>query len=311
MKHLNQWNWILLIGCLSTSMIGTGFWKNVEKNPESLKTNIQWVIDAQQQKVPISAYQRIVSMSISGDEILQKILSNPTRVLAYTASTLKSHPDRHWFQGRPFVYDNTNLEVLLSWKPDLVLVAGHTDISITQRLQEAGTSVFNLGSCSGVDDYLTQVEMLGSLLQEETRAQHYAKTFLNRLKRIAPKSSAPDSRRVLYLELYGDKMFGGGKNTSYNDIITYAGFRDAAAEAQIEGYISYSVEKLLEINPDILLCAEGMKTLIQKIPGAQTSLKAVQQKQIYEFPSYVLSSASDLMLIATEEIHDTLWREQE
>ncbi|MEK7486066.1 MAG: ABC transporter substrate-binding protein, partial [Planctomycetota bacterium] len=265
----------------------------------------------QNQKVPVYPYQHIVSMAISCDEILQKILVQPTRVLAYTASTLKSHPDRHWFQGRPFTYENTSLEILLSWKPDLILVAGHTDISIIQRLREAGIQVFNIGTCSGVNSYLEQIRTLGSLLEEESRAHEYAKIFLRRLKRIAPESSKKNSKRVLYLELYGDKMFGGGKNTSYNDVILYAGFRDAAAEAHIEGYISYNVEKLLEINPDIIICAKGMKNLIRKIPGASEALTAVQKEQIYEFPGTILSSASDLMLLATEEVHAAISGEDE
>lgn len=303
-------NFFLLFFSLSSS-VALAFWSGNNTGTKTLdeKNNPSkasaFLKDANGNAVPLVSYQKIVSIAVSCDEILQQILSKPERVLAYTRTTQKSHPDRHLFQSLHF-YHQTSLEELLSWKPDLVLVAGHTDISFVLRLREAGIAVFNVGECRGVPDYLKQIQVLGTLLQEEDRAKQYYQRFFRRLNRIAPEKPIPNAPSVLYIGIYGNKMFGGGKNTSYHHIITYAGFRDAAAEADIDGYISYSVEKLLEMNPDIIICEEGMRPLIQKIPGALQSLNAVKHQKIYEFPGYILSSAASLMLVATEEVRASI-----
>lgn len=248
-----------------------------------------------------STYQRIVSTNANTDDLLQALVV-PSQVLAYMEYTVQHHPDRHLFQGRPYSYQQANLEVILSWKPDLILVAAHTHPEFIQKLRMCGMVVFNVGSCSGVADYLRQSRELGRLLQVEERAKRYASTFLKRLQRIASVHSHPQAPRILYLSLYGDHFFGGGKGTSYHDIISYAGFRDVAVEAGISGYIQYSLEQVIALKPDYILCAEEIKASLQQLPGA-VAIPALAQNRFYVLPRHFLESASALVLPAAEQLN--------
>lgn len=261
------------------------------------------LLDASGTFIPIRAYERIVSGSTVGDDLLLA-LCEPTRILRFSKYGVEQSPFRYRFAGKGTGDPLADVEALIALRPDLVLVHDFGTAELVARLREAGVTVFDFGPMRGKASLASNLRSLGALLGRPERAAQIAARFERRLAGIA--AGTPRSRwpRGLYLAVYGDQIFGGADGTSYHDVLTAAGVTDAAAE-RYDDWPDYGAEQILTLDPDVVVTHHGMRRLLCERPGLQ-ELRACTSGAIVELDPILLSSPGLDMLEAAESLFEVV-----
>jgi len=272
--------------------------------PETRADGTRVLRDAGGAASPLVRYARIASATIIADRVLAD-LCEPTRVVAVTDYGADRSVSAHRFAGKGRLAARASLESVLSLKPDLVLVNNLVDPGYVARLREHGIEVFDLGHMRGVDTLLPNIRAIGWLIGAPERAEAYAQALAERLARIAPDARTPRPRAI-YVSMYGDKLFGGADRTSYHDVIRFAGLADAAAEAGLSGWPELSAERLLVLDPDIILTKPGMGQVMCR-HGGLSALRACRgEARIVELDGALLDDPGPPILDAAETLYRAL-----
>ena len=120
-----------------------------------------------------------------------------------------------------------------------------------------------------------------------------ARKTANRNRKTRPNSFG-EKKSVLYL---AHPNWTAGSGTTLHEVISYAGFRNAATEHGFAGHGKISIEKILSINLDAILIGtsynrdEGFRDRLLGDP-LFTPLDAVRRRRIVALPSRQLTAVS-------------------
>lgn len=226
------------------------------------------VTDARGVKVEARHYARIVSASIVADPVLWR-LCDPTRIAAYTSRATEHALHAHRYGGKPGVEGLRRIEEIVALRPDLVIISHFADPRHIARLEEAGIAVFDLGEMQGLETLQRNIEQIGALVGNPEGARRLSTHLRRGLDAVAAGLGDGPRPRALYLSIYGPKLFGGTRGTSYHDVLTAAGLVDAAAKTH-SGWPELSAEEVLSIDPDLIVTKRGMGPAICRFPGLAT-----------------------------------------
>ncbi|MCA9606278.1 MAG: ABC transporter substrate-binding protein, partial [Myxococcales bacterium] len=207
----------------------------------------------------IGGADRIASASTVADALLLELCA-PRRVIAVTAQSAAG-PDGYRYAGIPTIRSLDDVEAILGLRPDVVVAHNVADPSRVARLRAAGARVVDLGPLEGRASLAEDARTIGALCGAPAAGERWARTFERRMSRVAASVPARDRRRAIYLTVWGDRFMGGTDGTSYHDVLVAAGLRDVA-EARFDGWPTYDVEELLELDPDLVVTREGMGAAI-------------------------------------------------
>jgi iron complex transport system substrate-binding protein len=256
--------------------------------------------DAQNMLVPLVHYERIVSATLAADRVLAD-LCEPDRIVAFTRYAARTGYGQR-FAGKPAVDARDGLEHILALKPDLLLVSELFDPSYSARLRERGVAVFDLGPLHGLATLTRQIQQLGLLIEAPERAERYADSLVRRLKAVTGAGQKLKQRRALYLGVYGARLFGAATHTSYHDVLESAGLRDAAGEAGLSGWPELTAERVLAIDPDLVITRTGMAAIVCRHPGLERIAPCTGEGRIIELDGTLLDDPGPGMLEAAEAL---------
>jgi iron complex transport system substrate-binding protein len=261
------------------------------------------LLDHSGRAVRLSDFRRIASTSSVADPLLHE-LCEQSRVVAFSSHSVDVGPDAYRYAHKPGI-EVARTEALLELAPDLVLVSSLADHGHTERLRDAGLTVFDLGVLTGVDSLLDTIARLGWLLGAPERAQSFAGHFMQRLAAVAADVPVAARRRGLYLGVYGTQLFGGTLGTSYHDVLTHAGVIDVAAET-FKGWPSYTPEQLLTLNPELVVTQAGGRALLCRHSELQ-ALAACASGRVVEVDEAIINDAGVYMLDAAELVRSAVY----
>ena len=267
---------------------------------ETLPDGKRGLRDAQGVLAPLREYRRIASATLVADRLLAD-LCEPERVIAYTRQASRTEHG-HRYAGRAAIGPRDSLEHILSLAPDLLLVSELFDASYVTRLRERGVQVFDLGAMRGVETLVPAIHALGSLIGAPQRAAQYAETLTRRLRAVASDGRKPSHQRAIYVGVYGDRLFGGARHTSYHDVLTFAGLRDVAAEAGLEGWPELTSERLLALDPDVVVTRTGMGAIVCRAPGLENLQPCRGIGRLIELDATLLDDPGPAILDAAEAL---------
>jgi iron complex transport system substrate-binding protein len=159
--------------------------------------------------------------------------------------------------------DQPDVEKIISLNPDLVLLSEITSKELALQIQNAGIPYFVVDNEETFEGAYTCIEMVGDVLSLEDEADTIVTEMKTRIQEVMDKVAGADKKKVYYVMGYGEYGdFTAGKGTFISEMINSCGAVNVADDT--EGW-SYSVEKLVEHNPDVLLLsmwasADGLKT---------------------------------------------------
>jgi iron complex transport system substrate-binding protein len=180
--------------------------------------------------------------------------------------------------GRP------SLEVLAALQPDLVI-----DVDLEEK--NAGEKINDLGirketiRCRVPDDIPSALRLLGKLTGHARKADSLALTIEKGLDEYRRKAASSPSKKRVYLEIWDDPLWTGGKGSYVSSLIAYAGGKNIG-DAVDKEYFEISQEWIISQNPDVIACMYMSKyySAAGKVidrPGWR-NITAVKENRVYD-----------------------------
>jgi iron complex transport system substrate-binding protein len=180
--------------------------------------------------------------------------------------------------GRP------SLEVLASIQPDLVLDVDLSDNQTGDKISAMHIRREHI-RCQTPDDIPAALRRLGQLTGHAHEADSLALVISSGLESYRKEAAAKPRKTTIYLEIWDDPFWTGGRHSFISNLITIAGGRNIG-DAVDKEYFEISPEWVIRQNPDVIACmymsnetpaAEKVRTR----PG-WSSISAVKNNRIYD-----------------------------
>lgn len=175
---------------------------------------------------------------------------------------------------------NFNVESVVAAQPDLVLLSSMADESLIQSLNEKGLTVLSLDMDATLDGTYSYISTLGRIFDVQEAAETLSSDMKTEIAAINDKVKSLDKPAMYFVVGVGEYDSGATGDTFINNMIELAGGVNIAADGT--GWM-YSVEQIVEKDPDMLICSMFYDTKAQ-IQGAEgyKDLRAVKNGSIYE-----------------------------
>lgn len=194
-----------------------------------------------------------------------------------------------------------SIETIVEIGPDLILASTHFQEETMKKIDELGLKVIILSSQDSFEGVYDVIEKTGLILDAQDSARQVVEDMKAKVSKVKDSVSPLEATEVYYVVgygEYGDYTAGGG--TFIDQMIGMAGGKNVASD--VEGW-SYSLEKLVEKDPHIIICSKyfGAKEGIQAANGYK-DLTAVQEDRLFEIDNNTLDRQGPRLADGLEEL---------
>jgi iron complex transport system substrate-binding protein len=197
--------------------------------------------------VPLNP-RRIVSLAPNITEILYA-LDLDERIAGVTE--FSDFPEEAKLKPRVGTYVNSNVEKIVSLRPDLVIgTFGGTRRDTAERLESLGYPVY-VTKARDMDEVMVMIEKVGTITGKSREATALANGLRKRIKAVVDRvAGAP--RPLVFLEINGEPLMTVGAASFHHELISLAGGENLAAHTNAR-YPQYSVEDVVRRAPDCII----------------------------------------------------------
>lgn len=206
--------------------------------------------------------------------------------------------------GRP------SLELLASIHPDLVVDVDLADEEMGKKISALGIQRENI-ACKSPDDIPASLRKLGKLTGHTREADSLALSISEGLAMFKTKAEKRAKKKSVYLEIWDDPFWTGGKGSYTSALIAYAGGRNIGDVVDKE-YFEISQEWVIKKSPEVIACMYMSKNVsaaskLMERPG-WGSVAAVQQRQVYDqFDNSLFLRPGPRVLEGIAQLHRTIY----
>ncbi len=233
--------------------------------------------------------QRVASLILGTDELLLGLVDDK-RVVGLSGQIGNSKSvSLAAEKAADFPKMENNFEVILEQKPDLIIGSSWIKKELLAQIKDSGIAYYGYKSPNTIEEQIAVIRNFATLLGERAKGEEIIADWNKRLAVIKEKAATikdADKLSVLPYNMHGKT---NAKGTIIDEIIYLIGAKNAATEAGLEKREKISKEKIIEIDPDvILLTAWGMDDLDEfnafvedmKNDPALQNLKAIKNDRI-------------------------------
>jgi iron complex transport system substrate-binding protein len=264
--------------------------------------------------------QRIVSLTLFTDEILLDLVE-PGRLAGIT--TFAADPDISNVAARGAGIGSRltlSVEPVLALRPDLVFVSNWSEADKVAQLRGAGVPVYTMASGLTVAEIQGKIRTVARLAGEPAKGEAMIGAMSARLaevKRRVAKIAESAKLSIVDYAVWGSAQ---GAGSSWDEMLKLAGLVNAVRGLPADGYgqVPLSKEKLLELDPDILILpgwvygdpkgADAFYAQMLNDPALKT-MKAVKKARAYKMPERLKSTVSQYLADAVEYLAKTAYPE--
>jgi iron complex transport system substrate-binding protein len=253
---------------------------------------------------------RIVPTTTAAAELLtlvagpEDVLALPEQVDAWSAHDFKSGGWEKLARFPHFV-----AEPLLVLRPGLVVCHRWQVGSTNEILERNHIPVLTLESGTSYEELRSTLQSLGHALQRDERARQALALLDARVAALAGRRAPFAAVRALIYTNDGVGGWAAGAHTTSDTILKLAGLANAAASAGVEGHAQLGFERLLALDPDLIVTGlrargESGSTTRSVIDSTATlaTLRARREQRYVELPAELLSSDSQYIVDAAEKL---------
>lgn len=242
--------------------------------------------------------ERIVSMAPSTTEIVAALgaedkLVGRTKYCNYPESILKL-PEVGGTK-------DPNVEKIIELQPDLVVGSTHVSQEVIDKLREDGIPTVFVNEQENFEGTYSAIEKIAQLIGEEDKAKEIVNAMKKKVEDTTKKVeevATGEKLKVYYAVGFGDYDSTAGGDTFIGEIITLSGGNNIAQDVQ--GW-SYSKEKIVENDPDIIIVPAGMKESLETADFYK-DLRAVKDGNVFEIDRDMISRQGPRVADAFEEM---------
>ena len=181
-------------------------------------------------------------------------------------------------------FGKPSLEVIAALSPDLVIDTDLADENMGERITELGIRRVRL-AVRVPEDIPTALRKLGKLTGNAKKADSLAHVIEKGLEKFMNKPVTNPHLPKVYMEIWDDPLWTGGKSSYLSALVTYAGGRNIGDAVEKE-YFEVSPEWIIRQNPDIIACMymsreSDVALQVASRPGWE-HIQAVKLQQIYD-----------------------------
>ncbi len=265
--------------------------KNTEKYPME-------IIDGAGNKVVIEKKpERIISAAPSNTEILFG-LGLGDKIVGVTSYC--DYPSEA--KSKPQIGDlfTPNVERIIELQPDIVINAWSINDEMKKQLEEAGIKVVTY-TPESISQVIDTIEKIGNLTDSDLEAKKIIEEMKRKQNEIVEKVRNSERIKVFYEIEYSSALWTAGGGSFIDELINLSGGENIATDAK-GSYSEYSVEALIEKNPDIYISNtfnEALKNSadVKKRPGFE-NIAAVKNNRIEVLDGNLLSRPSQRVVEA-------------
>jgi iron complex transport system substrate-binding protein len=178
-----------------------------------------------------------------------------------------------------------NIETIIEMEPDVVVVSTHFDDENTAKLEELGIPVVTLYEETDVEGVYDMITTFGTLINKNAEAAQCIADMQDTIADVEAKVDGLDKPTVYYVVSYGEYGdYTATGETFIAGMIDIAGGDNIAKDAT--GW-SYSLESLIEADPDIIVISEYSKDDFMS-QEAYSELSAVKNGNVYTLDTNML-----------------------
>ena len=268
--------------------------------------------------VQAKKYNHIVSLTLSGDEMLLGLV--PENRIAGLSGKINEDKEISNIvdKAKKFPKVEGNEEVLMSLEPDLIIVADWLSKRITDIGAITGAKVYFYKTPHSYEEQKKLIRELANLVEEKENGEKLIKNMDDRLKALQnkiTKNYKGVKPRILMYTSFGTTS---GKNTTFSDMVKLINGVNVVAEAGIDGFKDISKEKVIELNPDIIIVPIAKKydnvNKISKLFFEDPSfknVKAIKNKKVYFIQYKDITPTSQYMINSIEELAKVVYQFKE
>lgn len=243
------------------------------------------VKDARGKQIFIKAKpMRIVSLTPSNTEILYALglgerTVGVTRYCNYPSAS----------KSKTKVGDvNTNAEVIVALKPDLVLAHATINSSSIGKLEKLGLTVFAVDP-KALGEVARDIRTIGKITSRPKTADRVARSIETSIKQVRHLCAKRPSPKVLVV-VQSNPLWVAGPKTFVDEMLSIANADNVSSDAR-PGFVPFSRELAISRNPDIIVTsAKSDIGFFTKSPEWR-NVSAVKKKHIYVIDGDILFRA--------------------
>lgn len=255
--------------------------------------------------------ERIISAAPSNTEILFA-LGLEQKVVG--VSDFDDYPEEVKEKEKVGGLYDLNVEKIISLQPDLILVISGAEEAIAQ-LQDKGIVVYT-AEPKTLDQALENIRKIGQLTGADAQAEELISQMQEDIDAVKSKVvDIPEEKRPkVFWEVWNDPLMSAGQDTFISDLIVTAGGVNILALDGLTGWPEYSVEKVIEHNPGVIIAPESLAPTPDVIlqDARFSSVKAVQEKRVYVVPDNLVvrpgPRVTQGLLLIAKAIHPELFQ---
>ena len=268
--------------------------------------------------VQAKKYNHIVSLTLSGDEMLLGLV--PENRIAGLSGKINEDKEISNIvdKAKKFPKVEGNEEVLMSLEPDLIIVADWLSKRITDIGAITGAKVYFYKTPNSYEEQKKLIRDLANLVEEKENGEKLIKNMDDRLKDLQNKIAKDYKGTKPRILMYTSFGTTSGKNTTFNDMVKLINGVNVVAEAGIDGFKDISKEKVIELNPDIIIVPIAKKydnvNKISKLFFEDPSfrnVKAIKNKKVYFIQYKDITPTSQYMINSIEELAKVVYQFKE
>lgn len=266
----------------------SGFEMTIEKQPEAITS---LTLGTDEVLLSLVDSSRIKSLtSYSDDPAISNVVDKAKEVKERAAS---------------------EAEKVIALKPDLVFVDTWSKPEFVQQLRDSGIAVYVFKTPSNLEEQKAMVKEIANVVGENAKGEELVAWMDAKLKEVDDKLSALKPEEKLTVIDYGE-MGSSGKGTNFDAVVTRAGLENVVAtKAGIEGWQMMSKEKIVEINPDIMIVPSwyyDQKNTLESFTGdikadkSLSTVNAVKNDKLIAIPNPHISAISHYVVLGVEDV---------
>ncbi|PCJ59775.1 MAG: hypothetical protein COA79_10240 [Planctomycetota bacterium] len=254
--------------------------------------------------------ERIFVGYVGALEILMELVNKENIIAAPKFSTNKGYSNCvEYAKSLPYLYKNLSVELVEKKNPDLLILASFNDPKFLALLKKFKRKYIIIDSFNSYEDIKKTILLFGEILGEENNA----KTVVLKMETDLSKIKSRHPSKKINVMSYGYNRFSAGLNTIFNDMVEFAGANNITAKNGLKGHKSIGHEKLLKLNPDVLIffsnSVETKKKYLEEY-GSKPVFKminAIKNKKIILLNPAYGSATSQFFVKGVESLHHQLY----
>lgn len=194
-----------------------------------------------------------------------------------------------------------NIEKIVELKPDIVIASTHFKKEVVEKLEQMNVKVAVLYGAETFDGVYETIGNVAKLIGEEEAGAKIVSDMKKKVSDVTEKVKNADKPKTYYVVGFGQTGdYTAGKGTFIGELIGMAGGTNAAGD--VEGW-KYSLEKIVENDPDIMICSKfyDSKKGIEATNGYK-DLRAVKEGKLFEIDNNILDRQGPRLADGLEEL---------